>query len=172
MLNASLLDSHRFAEGQPNDLAVGFAFGVVHRPSIDVIVVWMEACRINSCCTFIGAPVSSSHERVGVAERMPSDPVRQADEFGNPVELMRFEALLVEGLPSLWIGEDPICIAGICAEGPPFQQQSFQDADRAKRSPLKFRLHRIYPSADNAALNHEGCALQNRSRPTAGQGFR
>src|ERR1700735_636697 len=27
------------------------------------IVVWMEACRINSCCTFIGAPVSSSHER-------------------------------------------------------------------------------------------------------------
>ncbi len=23
----------------------------------------MEACRINSCCTFIGAPVSSSHER-------------------------------------------------------------------------------------------------------------
>src|SRR5271163_2599216 len=27
------------------------------------IVVWIEACRINSCCTFIGAPVSSSHER-------------------------------------------------------------------------------------------------------------
>ncbi|WP_421800851.1 tyrosine-type recombinase/integrase [Granulicella sibirica] len=23
----------------------------------------MEACRISSCCTFIGAPVSSSHER-------------------------------------------------------------------------------------------------------------
>jgi hypothetical protein len=27
------------------------------------IVVWMEACRTSSCCTFIGTPVSSSHER-------------------------------------------------------------------------------------------------------------
>src|SRR6202042_1340234 len=27
------------------------------------IVVWIEAWRISSCCTFIGAPVSSSHER-------------------------------------------------------------------------------------------------------------
>jgi hypothetical protein len=27
------------------------------------IVVWIKACRIHSCWTFIGAPVSSSHER-------------------------------------------------------------------------------------------------------------
>ena len=56
---------------------------------------------------------------VRVAERMPPDPVRQADEFGNPVELMLLEAFLVEGLPGLWIGEDPIPIFGIGAEAPP-----------------------------------------------------
>ncbi len=53
-------------------------------------------------------------------------PSGRADEFGNPVELMLPEALLVEGLPGLRIGEDLICMAGICAEGPPFKQQSFE----------------------------------------------
>ncbi len=43
---------------------------------------------------------------VGVAERMPPDAVRQADEFGNPVELMLLEAFLVEGLSGLRIGEN------------------------------------------------------------------
>jgi hypothetical protein len=57
---------------------------------------------------------------------MPPNPVRQADEFGNPVQLMLLEAFLVKGLPGLRIGEDPICVAGIRVEGPPFQQQSFE----------------------------------------------
>jgi hypothetical protein len=33
-----------------------------------------------------------------MAEGMPTYPVRWADEFGNPVELMLLEAFLVEGL--------------------------------------------------------------------------
>ncbi len=63
---------------------------------------------------------------VGVAERMPPDAVRQADEFGNPVELMLLEAFLVEGLSGLRIGEDPISILGIGTEAPPPKQQFFK----------------------------------------------
>ncbi len=38
-------------------------FGMQCKCPYTFIVVWMEACRMSSCWTFIGAPVSSSQDR-------------------------------------------------------------------------------------------------------------
>jgi hypothetical protein len=102
---------------------------------------------------------------------MPPDPVRQADEFSDPLELALLEALLVVGLPGLRIGEDPICIAGILAEGPPFKQQSFETQIERNIVLGIFRLHRINPSADKAALNHEGVRFKVEVAPLRAKDF-
>ncbi len=51
-------------------------------PSPTFIVACIVACRINSCCTFIGAPVSSSHERyVWLNVCQPIRPYLPAEEM-------------------------------------------------------------------------------------------
>ncbi len=84
---------------------------------------------------------------------MPTDPLRQTDDVGDPAKLALLEALLVIRLSSLWIGEDPIPILGIGAEAPPPKQQFFQT--RVERNVVLgvFRLRRVDPSTDRAALN-------------------
>jgi hypothetical protein len=42
---------------------------------------------------------------IGVAKRMPTDPLWQTNDVGDPAKLALLEALLVIRLPSLWVGE-------------------------------------------------------------------
>jgi hypothetical protein len=75
---------------------------------------------------------------------MPPDAVRQADEFGDPVELMLLEAFLVKGLPGLRIGEYPIPILGKRTEAPPPKQQFFKTLVERNIVFRVFRLGFVY----------------------------
>ena len=108
---------------------------------------------------------------IGMAEGVPTDSLRETDEFGDPAKLTLLQALLVVRLAGLRIGENPILILGEGAEAPPPQQQFFETKVQRHIVLRILRLHLIDPSTDRAALNQKGVILEIEITPLQAQDF-
>lgn len=81
-----------------------------------------------------------------MTKRMPTDSLRETDEFGDPAKLTLLQALLVVRLASLRIGENLILILGKGAEVPPTKQQFFETKIERHIVLRILRLHLVDPT--------------------------